>query len=134
MSHPTPRMTVDNWSRGTQDCGNISEKFFQNSTVFIEKCEVYKCLIGLWLLRIWVNENSREHVCSAMTVNNWSRGNIAEQFFQNSTGCLAVLGNQYFEYMTDIYIISDLHCLTNIVTLGLVLHSFQAMKNAEPQF
>ena len=135
MSHPTPRMTVDNWSRGTQDCGNILEKFFQNSTVFIEKYEVYKCLMGLWLLRIWCDlvENSREHVCSAMTVNNWSRGNIAEQFFQNSTGCLAVLGNsvQYFEYMTAII---DLHCLTNIVTLGLVLRSFQAMKNAEPQF
>ena len=101
MSHPTPRMTVDIWSRGTQDCGNISEKFFQNSTVFIEKCEVYKCLIFLWLLRIWLVKNSREHVCSAMTVNNWSSGNIAEKSFKNSTGCLAVLGNivQYFEYI-----------------------------------
>ena len=74
MSHPTPRMTVDIWSRGTQDCGNISEKFFQNSTVFIEKYEVYKCVMGLWLLRIWLVENSREHVCSGMMVNNWSRG------------------------------------------------------------
>jgi len=72
-------------------------------------------------------------MCSAMTIHNWSRGNIAEKFFQNSAGCLAVLGNivQYFEYMTAII---NLHRLTNILTIGLVLHSFQAMKNAEPQF
>ena len=74
-----------------------------------------------------------ESVCRAMTVNNWSRGNIAEKFFQDSAGCLAVLGNivQYFENMTAII---NLHRLTNILTFRLVLHSFQAMKNAEPQF
>ena len=60
-------------------------------------------------------KNSRVHVCSGMTVNNWSRGNIAEKFFQNSTECLAVLGNivQYFEYMTAII---NVHRLTNILT------------------
>ena len=76
---------------------------------------------------------SREHVCSEMMVNNWSCGNIAEKFFQYSTGCLAVLGNivQCFEYMTAVI---NVHRLTNILTLQLVLHLFQAMKNAEPQF
>jgi len=68
-----------------------------------------------------------------MTVNNWPRGNIAEKSSQNSKGWLAVLGKivQYFEYMTAMI---NLHRLTNILTIRLVLLSSQATKNAEPQF